>query len=82
MIYEIYFREAPYQTTQAIDKLYEGMELPIKTLNLRLNTEIIKQAHRIMMEDEEDVLAVGNRESRLRLQVIIFLHRPALLKDI
>ena len=34
-----------------------------KTLDLPLNTEIIKQTHRIMMEDEKDVLAGEYRKS-------------------
>ena len=41
MIYGIYFRETPYQTTQAIlqanDKLYEGVGLPTK--NIRSSSE-------------------------------------------
>ena len=41
---------------KAYDKLYEDVELPTKTLDLPLNTEIIKQTHKTMMEDEEDVL--------------------------
>ena len=34
-----------------------------KTLDLSLNTEIIKQAHGLMMEDEKDVLAGEYRKS-------------------
>ena len=34
-----------------------------KTLDLPLNTEIIKQTHRIMMEDEKDVLEGEYRKS-------------------
>ena len=34
-----------------------------KTLDLPLNTEIIRQAHGLMMEDEKDVLAGGYRKS-------------------
>ena len=41
---------------KAYDKLYEEVELPTKTLDLPLNTEIIKQTHKTMMEDEKDVL--------------------------
>ena len=48
---------------QANDKLYEGVELPTKTLDLSLHTEIIKQAHGLMMEDEKDVLAGEYRKS-------------------
>ena len=44
------------QVLQANDKLYEDMKLPTKTLDFPLNTEIIKQAHGLMMEDEKDVL--------------------------
>ena len=51
-----------------------------KTLDLPLNTEIIRQAHKIMMEDEKDVLA-GDIESHLCLQVIIFLYQLVVLKD-
>ena len=51
------------QFLQANDKLYEGVELPTKTLDLSLNTEIIKQAHGLMMEDEKDVLAGEYRKS-------------------
>ena len=58
------------------------MELPIKTSDLSLNTEIIRQAHRLMMEhrDRKDVLA--GEYIRLYLQAIIFLHQLAILKDI
>ena len=58
----------------------EGVELPTKTLDLPLNTEIIRQALGLMMEDEKDVLA-GNIESHLHLQVIICLHQRVILKD-
>ena len=51
-----------------------------KTLDLPLNTEIIRQAHGLMMEDEEDVL-VGEYRSHLHSQAIIFLNQPAILKD-
>ena len=34
-----------------------------KTLDLPLNTEIIKQAHGLMMEDEKDVLAGEYRKA-------------------
>ena len=44
------------QVLQANDKLYEDMKLPTKRLDFPLNTEIIKQAHGLMMEDEKDVL--------------------------
>ena len=50
------------------------------TLDLPLNTEIIRQAHGLMMEDEEDVL-VGEYRSHLHSQTIIFLNQPAILKD-
>ena len=50
------------------------------TLDLPLNTEIIRQAHGLMMEDEEDVL-VGEYRSHLHSQAIIFLNQPAILKD-
>ena len=46
----------------ANDKLYGGMELPTKT-DLPLNTEIIKQAHGLLIEDEEDVLMREYRKS-------------------
>ena len=48
---------------QANDKLYESVELPIKTLGLPLNTEIIRRAHGLLMEDEKDVLAGKYRRS-------------------
>ena len=48
---------------QTNDKLYEGVELPTKTLDLPLNTEIIRQAHGLMMEEEKDVLAGEYRKS-------------------
>ena len=53
-----------------------------KILDLPLNTEIIWQTHKhkIMM-DGENILA-GDIESHLYLQVILFLHWPASLKDI
>ena len=49
-----------------------------KTLDLPLSTEIIKQAHDLMIEDEKDVL-VG--EYKKYLQAIIFLHQRVILKD-
>ena len=58
-MYGIYFRETPYQTKQANDKLYEGVELPTKNIDLPLNTEIMRQVYGLMMEDEKDVLAGG-----------------------
>ena len=51
-----------------------------KTLDLPLNTEIIRQAHRLMMEIEKDVL-MGNIQSYLYLQAIILLHQLVILKD-
>ena len=52
------FRKQRRQLLQESDKLYEGMELPTKkTSGLPLSTEIIRQVHRLMMEDEKDVLA-------------------------
>ena len=68
------------QFLQANDKLYEGVNYLQKTSDLSLNTDIIKQAHRVMMEDEKEVLG-GDIESHLYSQVIIFLHRPSLLKN-
>ena len=50
------------QLLQANDKLHEGMELPTKTSDIPLNTEIIKQTHKIMM-DGNDVLTVEYRKS-------------------
>ena len=47
---------------QANDKLYEGMELPTKTSGLSLNTEIIRQTHKIMM-DGKDILVGEYRKS-------------------
>ena len=51
------------QFLQANDKLCETVELP--TRNIRSSTEHRdhKQAHRIIMEDEKDVLAWGYRKS-------------------
>ena len=51
-----------------------------KTLDLPLNTEIIKHAHGLMMEDEKGFWQ-GNIEGHLYLQVIIFLHQRVILKD-
>ena len=68
------------QFLQINDKLYKGMELPKKISDLPLNTETIQQTHKIMMDGEN--ILVGDIESHLYLQVIIFLHRPASLKDI
>ena len=51
-----------------------------KTLDLPLNTEIIRQAHGLMMEDET-VSWQGNTESHLHLQVIIFFHQRVILKN-
>ena len=49
-----------------------------ETLDLPLSTEIIKQAHGLMIEDEKDVL-VG--EYRKYFQDIMFLHQRVILKD-
>ena len=49
-----------------------------KTSDLPLNTDIIRQAHGLMMEDEKDVLTV-NIESHLHPQAIIFLHQLVIL---
>ena len=51
------------QLFQANDKLYESVELHTKTLDIPLNTEIIKQTHGLMMEDEKNVLAEEYRKS-------------------
>ena len=48
-----------------------------KTLDLPLNTEIIRQAHKIMK-----ISWWGNTEKYLYLQAIIFLHLLVKLKDI
>ena len=48
---------------QANDKLYEGTELPTKTSDLPLNTEIIKQEHGLMMEDQKIVVVGEYRKS-------------------
>ena len=50
------------QFLQANNELYEGMELPTKKSDLPLNTEIIKQTHKIMM-DREDILMGKYRKS-------------------
>ena len=50
-----------------------------KTLDFPLNTEIIRQAHGLMMKDER-CLGGGNIESHQHLQVIIFLHQRVILK--
>ena len=57
------FTKQRKQFLQANDKLYEDMELPTKNIRSSLSTEIINQAHRIMMEDEKDVLAGQYRKS-------------------
>ena len=51
-----------------------------KPLGLPLNTEIVKQAHGLMMEDEKDVL-MGEYKKHLYLQAIIFFHQRIILKD-
>ena len=51
-----------------------------KTSDLPLNTEIIKQAHGLMMENEKDFL-VGEYKSHLYLQAILLLHQLVILKD-
>ena len=52
-----HFTKQRTQFLQANDKPYEGMELPTKTLDLLLKSEIIRQAHGLMMEDEKYILA-------------------------
>ena len=66
------------QLLQANDKLYEGIQLPKKT-DLPLDTEIIRQAHGLMMEDEK-MSWWGNIKGHLHLQASKSLHRPAILK--
>ena len=60
-------RNILYQTTkqllQANDKLYDGMGLPKKTSDFPLSTEITRQTHTAMMEDEKDVLGEEYRTS-------------------
>ena len=66
VIYGIYLRErglTKQQLLQANDKLYESVELHTKTLDIPLDTEIIKQTHGLMMEDEKNVLAGEYRNS-------------------
>ena len=48
-----HFTKRRKQLLQANDKLYEGMDLSKKTLGCPLSTDIIKQTHNIMMEDEK-----------------------------
>ena len=50
------------QLLQANDKLYGGLELPTKTSDLPLNTKIISQTHKIIM-DGEDILVGEYRKS-------------------
>ena len=50
------------QFLQANNKLCEGMELPTKNTRSSLNTEIIRQTHKIMM-DGEDILMGEYRKS-------------------
>ena len=57
------FNKQRKQFLRANDKLYKGIELLQKTSGLPLNTEIIRQAHRLMMEDQKDVLAGEYRKS-------------------
>ena len=52
-----------------------------KTLDLPLNTEVIRQAHGLMMEDEK-MFWWGNIQSHLHLQAITFLYQLVILKDI
>ena len=54
-----HFTKQRKQFLQANDKLYEGVELPTKNIDLPLNTEIMRQVYGLMMEDEKDVLAGG-----------------------
>ena len=53
-----------------------------KSSGCPLNTEIIKQTHKIMMGQDEKMSWRGNIESHLYLHAIIFLHQLAILKDI
>ena len=57
-----HFTKQRKQFLQANDKLYEGVELSTK-LDLPLNTEIIRQVHGLVMEDEKDVLVGEYRRS-------------------
>ena len=57
-----HFTKQRKQFLQANDKLYEGVELSTK-LDLPLNTEIIRQVHGLVMEDEKDVLVGEYRKS-------------------
>ena len=51
-----------------------------KASGLLLNTEIIKQTHKIMMEDENDIMVEEDRKSPVFLDYHI-LHQLAMLKD-
>ena len=64
------------QFLQANDKLHEGVGLSTK--NIRSHRD--HQAHELAIEDQKDVL-VGDIESYLHLQAIIFLHQLVILKD-
>ena len=83
LLYEIYFRKDALPNNsgsfcrQMINCMRAWNYLQ-KTLDLPLSTEIIKQAHDLMIEDEKDVL-VG--EYKKYLQAIIFLHQRVILKD-
>ena len=76
------FTKQRKQLLQGNDRLYESVELPTKTSGSPLNTEIIKQTHKIMMGQDEKMSWRGNIESHLYLHAIIFLHQLAILKDI
>ena len=51
------------QFLQANDKQCEAVDLPTKQSDLPLNTGIIMQTHRVMMENEKDFLAREYRTS-------------------
>ena len=84
VIYGNYFRETlqnkAINSCRQMLKCMKAWNYLQKTLDLPLNTEIIRQAHRLMMEIEKDVL-MGNIQSYLYLQAIILLHQLVILKD-
>ena len=70
------FTKQRKQFLQTNDKLYEGVELPTK--NIRSSAK-----HRYHQASTwmKKMSWQGNIESHLCVQVIIFLHQPAIFKD-
>ena len=87
-VYGMYVLEEEADAKFSLGKIWSFLQagsLP-KTSGSPLSIETIKQTYKIMMNKEkirmEKMYSWGKIESHLHLQATIFLHQPAILKDI